>query len=181
MSLRLALGAASAFVLAAALTFGAAIYKDRERLQNLATAHQACEDAVAGKAKTRPVAEVCTRPIADLHRAAFAAAACDQALGKLDLFAIRTSCSTAVKDLFADRQTKADRVETLTGELGRLRLDQAAAIARAEARARTQAEQKAKADAAIAAAPVRADGLRVCAAECVRDVTGGTIGPAAQP
>ena len=142
-----------------------------------------CAAAVAHGRGALPVAEACqaqdARPIAEAALTAERAGSCDTALLAEDLYAVRASCSTAVKTLQAQRDAARVERDGLASDITRLRADQAGAIARAEARARRESERSTHAQAALAAAPRDPDGRVRCGAECLRalDGSGATASP----
>lgn len=154
----------------AALSVGLAIQTARATsLGKKVDRFEACEAAVAGKPKARPAAEVCSKIIAAADADADRERACSAALVADNTFAIRMTCGTPTKTLFAQRDAARGEVANLRAELKTTIDGQAGALRRAEAAGRTQAERKAKRDAAVQAAPRDADGLVVCDDGCLRD------------
>lgn len=152
---------------AALTTLVAAKNREETALRaDLNTALQ-CQAAVAGVGDP---AGLCPPQVVQVARAAARSAACDQALLQAELFAVRTSCSTEVKTLLAQRDAEAARADSLAEIVQRERADRAAAITRAENRARTEAERTARAAQAIAAAPRDGAGLVVLDAGRLRQL-----------
>ncbi len=140
------------------------------RLRATIGGHVACGLALQSSDLTASAVR-CPTATAAVHRQAVQSQACDAALLKLDLFAIRTSCSTEVKTLFAAREAESRRADNLAELLDQARAGQAAAIRRAEARAVSQTERSHRAEVAISEAPRRGD-LVVLDADRLRQLGG---------
>ena len=97
---------------------------------------------------------------------------CDNALSGEQAYRIAAACSQPVKTVQADRDTARIERDGLKGDLGRLRVDQAAALSRAVARAKSPANKETIAHAALDDAPVDGAGLTVCSADCLRGLSG---------
>lgn len=135
--------------------------------------HEACEVSLQGTDLSASAAR-CPAKVAAVHSEARRAAVCDQALLAGELFVVRTSCSTEVKTLFADRQAETRRADDLNGLLGDERAGRAAAITRAEVRARSETERKFRAAAVISSAPRNGD-LLVLDADRLRQLGGEAV------
>lgn len=131
------------------------------RLQAKVAGYVACEAAVTGKPKAKPVTEVCSPAIASADQVADRARACDAAIGASDLYGLEHSCSTPVKALDARLAAAMADAKGLRDELTLQRKGQAAALREAELRGQLASERKARRDAAVQAAPRDGDGLRV--------------------
>ncbi len=119
--------------------------------------------------------ERCSEPVAVAIAAARAARQCDIALAtpnrNATLFAIRTTCSTAVKAEMAARTAAEDGQRAAEAEIDRLIADQAGIATRAEARGAEQSKRKEAADDAIKSAPSAGPGngaRKHCDAGCLR-------------
>lgn len=167
--------AASVGGMAAVLVAGvylAWLVKDHRELATANKAHLACATAVE-RGTAAAVKASCDLYIAAAVEVRDWSAACDSALTATpeNLFAARSSCTSAVQRVIAERDaTKAELVGANT-ELNTLRADQADAVRRAEARGQAQAQSESHAKARIAALPPGGDGLRTCDAECLRHLT----------
>jgi hypothetical protein len=146
---------------------------DHQRLSHLDQAHQACLASVAGKPNSAPLANTCEPPIAAAATAARAAAACDSALTRGDTFAASQACTGPTKRVIADRDSEASEAANLSDQLARAGADQAAAVNRAAARATATAQGLTHAQTVLAAAPRGSDGLSVCDADCLRQLSPG--------
>lgn len=140
------------------------------RLRKIITDQRACDAAVFGTDLSASLAR-CPAATAAVHAEAQRAGVCDQALLAGELFVMRTSCSTEVKTLFANRQAETQRADALAEVLADERADRGAAITRAETRARSETERKLRAEAALSEAPRRGDRL-VLDAERLRQLGG---------
>lgn len=141
---------------------------------------EACHTALTGTDLTASSSK-CKPPIAAVHAAARRAEVCDQALLNADLFTIRTSCSTEVMTLLAQRDAETHRADRQTSALAAERADRGAAISRAEARVRTETERKARAEAVIQDAPRNGDGLVVLDAQRLCELRSATAACAPRP
>ena len=139
------------------------------RLATRVDRFEACEAAVAGKAKARPVGEVCSKVIAAAGIDADRERACSAALAGDNTFTVRMVCGSPTKTLYAQREAAQGEATNLRDQLATTVAGQAAALRRAEEAGRTQELRKAKRDAAVQAAPRDADGLVVCDDGCLRD------------
>lgn len=159
---------------------GLSIGKTQEegRLRETIAGHVACDFALTGSDLTASAVR-CPGPTATAHAASVRTEACDAALLSLDLFALRTSCSTEVKTLFASREAESRRADQLAEILDQERAGRAAAITRADARARTETERTMRAQSALQGAPRRGD-LLVLDAERLRQLGAGDA-PAERP
>lgn len=153
---------------------GLVIMKDAEehRLRATITAYQDCDKALE-RDDLDGVAKACPATTMAIHRAWHRAERCDRALLEADLFTVRSSCSTEVMTLLAQRDAEAGRADRQTKALADTRADQAAAIARAEARVRTQTERTARAQITLDQAPRADDGLLVLDAGRLCSLRGG--------
>lgn len=167
--------------LAVLVLSGLVIGKTREegRLRGRLQAVERCQAALP-TADLTASAERCPPAVAAVHVEAVRSAVCDKALLGLDLFALRTSCSTEVKTLFGQREAESRRADALAEILKTERAARAADIARAEARARTETERKHRAEAAISSAPRNGD-LLVLDAGRLCQLRGEDAGCAAAP
>lgn len=137
---------------------------EERSLRDALDGFQACHIAL-GESDLSASAARCAAPVAAVHANARRAEACDQALLEADLFTVRTSCSTEVMTLLAQRDAETHRADQTARALMAERADRAAAITRAEARVRTETERKARAEAVIQDAPRNGDGLVVLDAQ----------------
>ena len=144
--------------------------------QKLDSQHRACVAAVeAGPAGLLSVEALCAPKIAAAQEAALMSAACDLAVDATpeNTFALRQTCSSAVKTVVAERDVARGERDGAKADLKAARDGQAAAITRAETRVRSETQRKADAAAALSRAPRDADGLVVCDADCLRQRAGG--------
>lgn len=137
--------------------------------RQLDSEHRACVAALQPNNIIDP-GRLCDPAISNDHAAAVMAKTCDQALDAIpeNTGALRLVCSTSVKTLAAERDVARTERDGLQRDITTLKAGQAEAIRRAEARVQTEAQRKANAVAALASAPRDADGLVVCAADCLR-------------
>ncbi len=166
--IRIVLAMAAVIVALGGLSIGKTA--EEGRLRTSIAGHVACDVALTKPDLTASAAR-CPGPVAAVHVEALRSALCDRALLGGDLFALRTSCSTEVKTLFAHREAETRRADALAELLARERADRGAAITRAETRARTETERKLRAAAVISDAPRRGD-LLVLDAERLRQLGG---------
>lgn len=147
---------------------GVILSKNREEagLRLIIAGHAACAAAIESGGKL----DVCPVKTAEAAVTARRARACDKAMTEGQAFMVSASCSTPVMTVVADRDAKARETVNLSDILDRLRRDQAAAITRAEARGRTQTMRTNRAEDDLAQAPLAADGLGRCDAECLRNL-----------
>lgn len=119
--------------LAVLVLSGLVIGKTQEegRLRGRIRAVESCQAALPTTDLTA-TAERCPPLVAAVHVEAVRSAACDKALLGLDLFALRTVCSTEVKTLFSQREAESRRADALDDILKSERAAHAADIARAE-------------------------------------------------
>ena len=142
---------------------------EERKLRDVIAGHEACSAAVT-KSELAASAARCPEAVAAVHRRAVQSQVCNAALAAADVFTIRSACSTEVMTVVADRDAKAGEAATVSETLAQVRRDQAAAITRAEARGRTQTQRTHRAEDALAQAPVTADGLGRCDADCLRNL-----------
>lgn len=143
------------------------------RLRKVIAGHEACATALASD-DLQASATTCPSATSGIHAAWRRAEACDRALLEADLFTVRTSCSTEVMTLLAQRDAEASRADRQTEALDDERADRAAAITRAEGRVRTETERKLRAEAVIQNAPRNGDGLVVLDAQRLCELRSAT-------
>lgn len=143
---------------------------EETRLRAVIAGHDACAAAVA-KGGLDVSASRCPPAVAAAHRDQARSQICDAALTTGDVFALSSACSTPVKTVVAERDGARTERDDARAEAGRLRRDQAAAIARAEARGRTQALRTHELETRLEGVPSSdAGGLRRCDADCLRNL-----------
>lgn len=140
---------------------------EETRLRAVIAGHDACAGAVAN-GELDVSASRCPPAVAAAHRAQARGQICDAALTTGDLFAMRSACSTSVKTVVAERDGARTERNDARAEVGRLRRDQAAAIARAEARGFAHAQRTHDLETRLEGDADPSDrGLARCDAECL--------------
>lgn len=160
--IRIVLAMSALLIALGGLTFSKTA--EEGRLRATIEGHVACDAALATDDLLASTVR-CPPAAASLHAAAHRAEACDRALLNADLFTVRTSCSTEIMTLLAERDAESRRADRQTETLASERADRAAAITRAEGRVRTETERKLRAEAVIQNAPRNGDGLVVLDAQ----------------
>jgi len=114
----------------------------------------------------------CPETISAAIEAQRRAAACEAAIAGADLYAERASCGEQVKRRGALLVGAEANLADARRQIAEAERRTTAAIARAEARGETQSRRADDARSAIDAAPLGADGLLSCDAQCLRRLAG---------
>jgi hypothetical protein len=165
------LGGAIAGLLALAGTVAGLVWliRDHDRLQGVERRALACEAAVKNGSDW---GTNCPDAIARAATLAARYRQCDAGLKAGDLYAVRATCSQAVKLRDAEATALAADAADLRRQLSGARGQLAGALTRAEARHQSTTRKDRNAQAAIAGAPRAADGRIRCDDRCLRDLAG---------
>ena len=157
------------FGLVGALALLALIYLAQDRFHQAGLAKDARNCASASATPGKPLDD-CLPEVAVRVIAARRAEVCDSALSSREpeLFAIRASCSAAVKTLVAQRDGALGQAEAAQTTIDQLIAGQSQAVERAERRADAALTKAQNNERTIRNAPRRADGLIACDADCLR-------------
>jgi hypothetical protein len=144
------------------------LLRERDRLRVAVDLSRACTRAVESGADL----SVCPQPVADAAERARRYLQCDAALAEGRGYGIAAACSEAVKRRDAQASASAHEAVQLEAELTRTRAQARAALTRAESRAQSNLRSAQNAAAALARAPMGADGRLRCDDQCLRELVG---------